>query len=138
MVWFNNIREQISENEISGNLILLLDEPGLALHALAQEDLLDYIDSLVDEYQVIYTTHSPFMVRSDRLHQVRVVEYKDGTTISDSVISSDPRAIFPLQAALGWTIAQNLFIAKDNLVVEGVTELTILQGLSTILEFFRC
>lgn len=134
LVWFNNIREQISENEISGNLILLLDEPGLALHALAQEDLLDYIDSLVDEYQVIYTTHSPFMVRSDRLHQVRVVEYKDGTTISDSVISSDPRAIFPLQAALGWTIAQNLFIAKDNLVVEGVTELTILQGLSTILE----
>ena len=50
------------------------------------------------------------------------------------MISSDPRAIFPLQAALGWTIAQNLFIAKDNLVVEGVTELTILQGLSTILE----
>ena len=105
-------------------MILLLDEPGLALHALAQKDFLRYIDELSDKHQVLYTTHSPFMVHSDRLNQVCVVEDVDkvGTIISDNVSDSDPRTIFPLQAALGWTIAQNLFISERNLLVEGPSE----------------
>src|SRR5205814_2796587 len=93
-------------------------------------------DRLSKKHQVLYTTHSPFMVFSDRLHQVRVVEdkIKIGTVISDNVSGSDPRTIFPLQAALGWTIAQNLFISKRNLLVEGPSELIYLQAVSSLLE----
>jgi hypothetical protein len=57
-----------------------------------------------------------------------------GTVISDNLTGSDPRTIFPLQAALGWTIAQNLFISERNLLVEGPSELIYLQLASGFLE----
>lgn len=140
LVWFDSVKQQVNlagaDAGAIRSLILLLDEPGLALHALAQADFLKYIDDLSTRHQVLYTTHSPFMVYSDRLHQVRVVEDKDkvGTVLSDNVGGSDPRTIFPLQAALGWTVAQNLFISKQNLLVEGPSELIYLKMVSAILE----
>jgi predicted ATP-dependent endonuclease of OLD family len=138
LVWFDSVQQQLTlENPGSdAALILLLDEPGLALHALAQDDLLRYIDDLSKRHQVLYSTHSPFMVHSDRLHQVRMVEDKtdQGTTISSNLSSSDPKTIFPLQAALGWTIAQNLFISERNLLVEGPSELAYLKMMSANLE----
>jgi hypothetical protein len=131
LVWFDSVQHQIdpSGKNVGKKLILLLDEPGLALHALAQADFLRYIDRLANDHQVLYTTHSPFMVHSDRLHQVRLVEdqIKVGTVISENLTGSDPRTIFPLQAALGWNIAQNLFISERNLLVEGPSELIYLQ-----------
>lgn len=138
LVWFDSVQHQIdpSGRDSEKSLILLLDEPALALHALAQTDFLSYIDNLSKNHQVIYTTHSPFMVHSDRLHQVRVVEdkVKLGTVISDNLSGSDSRTIFPLQAALGWNLAQNLFVTKYNLLVEGISELSILQAMSKIVE----
>jgi len=59
---------------------------------------------------------------------------KIGTVISDNVSWTDERTIFPLQAALGWTIAQNLFISERNLLVEGSADLVYLQAASSILE----
>jgi predicted ATP-dependent endonuclease of OLD family len=138
LVWFDSIREQFAqtENKPARPLILLLDEPGLSLHALAQADFLRYIDDLAERHQVIYTTHSPFMINSDRLQEIRIVEdqKKIGTVISKSLESTDPRTIYPLQAALGWTIAQNLFIAERNLLVEGPADLIYLRSLSARLE----
>lgn len=132
LVWFDSVREKLGEE----NLVLLLDEPGLNLHALAQDDLLQYIDSLAATHQVLYTTHSPFMVRGERLHQVRLVEDRvgEGTRVADDVTGSDPATVFPLQAALGYTIAQNLFISKRNLLVEGPADLVYLRFMSMQLE----
>jgi predicted ATPase len=138
LVWFDSVQHQLETagKTEESDLILLLDEPGLSLHALAQDDFLFYIDTLAKKHQVLYTTHSPFMVHSDRLAQVRVVEDREkiGTVISDNVSGSDPRTIFPLQAALGWTIAQSLFISKRNLLVEGTSDMIFLDAVSTILE----
>lgn len=136
LVWFDSVQHQIGTENETDKLILLLDEPALALHAMAQSDFLNYIDHLSKNHQVIYTTHSPFMVHSDRLHQVRMVEDKDkiGTIITENLAGTDPRTIFPLQAALGWDIAQNLFISKKNLLVEGPSELIYLKHISAILE----
>ncbi|ULT72338.1 AAA family ATPase [Pseudomonas sp. BC42] len=138
LVWFDSVQQQLDPagTPLHKQLILLLDEPGLALHALAQADFLRYIDALADDHQVIYTTHSPFMVHSNRLHQVRVVEDKAaiGTVISDNISGSDARTIFPLQAALGWNLAQNLFITTRNLLVEGPSELAYLQTVSALVQ----
>jgi hypothetical protein len=133
LVWFDSVKQQLGT---ASNLILLLDEPGLSLHALAQEDFLRYIDDLALKHQTIYTTHSPFMLHGDRLHQVRLVEDRPeyGTTVTDDVTGSDPKTVFPMQAALGYTIAQNLFISKRNLLVEGPSDLIYLQQLSASLE----
>jgi hypothetical protein len=133
LVWFDSVRAQL---DTSADLVLLLDEPGLNLHALAQEDFLRYIDDLAAKHQTIYSTHSPFMVHGDRLHQVRLVEDRKelGTVVTDDVSGSDPKTVFPLQAALGYTIAQNLFISKRNLLVEGPADLVYLQQASAALQ----
>src|SRR6185436_19444582 len=105
LVWFDSVQHQmeVSEEKRGQGIVLLLDEPGLSLHALAQNDFLKYIDHLSKKHQVIYTTHSPFMIHSDRLMQVRLVEDRKevGTVISENAYASDPRTIFPLKAALG-------------------------------------
>ncbi|WP_288739868.1 AAA family ATPase [uncultured Coprobacter sp.] len=130
LVWFKKIQE-----DNNSNYILLLDEPGLNLHASAQADLLRFLEDLSKDYQIIYTTHSPFMISSDKLQRVRtVLETDNGSVISDSVQEKDPNTLFPLQAALGYDIAQNLFISPKNLLVEGVSDLIILTTLSGILE----
>jgi len=130
LVWFKKIQE-----DKDSNYVLLLDEPGLNLHASAQADLLRFIEDLTQEYQIIYTTHSPFMVEPENLHKVRtVVETETGSVISDSVQERDPKTLFPLQAALGYDIAQNLFVSKNNLLIEGVSDLIYLQVMSGILQ----
>jgi predicted ATP-dependent endonuclease of OLD family len=130
LVWFKKIQE-----DTNSNYILLLDEPGLNLHASAQSDLLDFLEDLSEKYQIIYSTHSPFMITPDKLDRVRtVLETNEGSVISDSVQEKDPNTLFPLQAALGYDIAQNLFVSKKNLLVEGVSDLIFLTTISSILE----
>jgi predicted ATP-dependent endonuclease of OLD family len=133
MSWFSAIENRADTEK---ELILLLDEPGLNLHALAQNDLLSYIDTLSETRQIIYTTHSPFMVESDHLDRVRVVEDhpKEGTRVTGDLAGSSEESIFPLQAALGYSIAQNLFIAKKNVLIEGPADLLLLQHMSMLLE----
>jgi predicted ATP-dependent endonuclease of OLD family len=129
LVWFKKIQE-----DKDSNYVLLLDEPGLNLHASAQRDLLEFIEDLSSNYQILYTTHSPFMVDPEKLHRVRtILETVNGSQISDSLQEKDPNTLFPLQAALGYDIAQNLFISKNNLLVEGVSDLIYLQAASGVL-----
>lgn len=130
IIWFSKI--QADKNS---DYILLLDEPGLNLHASAQADLLRFFDDLSKKYQIIYTTHSPFMVETEHLNRVRTCfETEEGTIISDSIQEKDPNTLFPLQAALGYDIAQNLFVSKNNLLVEGPADLIYLTLISSILE----
>lgn len=133
LVWFDAVQSRASTKD---DLILLLDEPGLNLHALAQADFLSYIRKLSEQHQIIYTTHSPFMVDSAYLYDVRVVEdrMKEGTKITGNLAGSSDESVFPLQAALGYSIAQNLFIAKKNILVEGPSELILLQHMGALLE----
>lgn len=131
LVWFKKLQEDNTQN-----VIILLDEPGLNLHAKAQEDLLKFIRDLAKDYQVIYTTHSPFMIGSDELNKVRTIKFDEvkGSVIMDSIQQKDPNTLFPLQAALGYDIAQNLFISSKNLVVEGIADLVYLNYMSSILK----
>lgn len=130
LVWFKKIQE-----DRNNTYILLLDEPGLNLHAKAQNDLLKFISDLSNDYQIIYTTHSPFMIDTNSLNKVRTVyETQDGTVISDSVQEKDPNTLFPLQAALGYDLAQNLFVSKKNLLVEGISDLIYLSIISNLLQ----
>jgi len=132
--WFFSFLAAFSEFEDRKNVIVLLDEPGLALHAKAQADFLRFIDErLAPAAQVVYTTHSPFMVETAKLERVRVVEDKGtklGTTVSSEVLTVNSDTLFPLQAALGYDIAQNLFIGPNNLLVEGTSDFTYLTVIS--------
>lgn len=115
------------------NSILLLDEPGLYLHAKSQGDLLKHFEDDFDN-QILYSTHSPFMVPTHRLDSVRTVNIADkvGTTVSNNP-TGDAKTLFPLQAALGYDLSQSLFVGPNNLVVEGVTDFWMLSAVSSYL-----
>src|SRR5437660_9677328 len=54
----------VEKDKAHEDCILLLDEPGQSLHPLAQKDLIAFFQSLSDDGQILYTTHSPFLVDS--------------------------------------------------------------------------
>ncbi len=118
------------------NAILLLDEPGLSLHGLKQREFRRTVSRLADDNQTIYTTHSPFLVGPEELDLVRVVEMTDrdeGTKVHTSVTASDPAALLPLQEALGYDLAQSLFVQQRNLVLEGLTDLWYFEATALML-----
>ena len=118
------------------NAILLLDEPGMSLHALKQQEFRRTVSILAEANQTIYTTHSPFMVGSDELDLVRVVEMATrsaGTKVHGGIVAEDPASLFPLQAALGYNLAQSLFSQRRNLVCEGLSDLWFIEAMSLLL-----
>ena len=140
--WFFSFITAFSEFNEDGNVIILLDEPGLGLHARAQRDLLRFIDEqLGKNNQVIYTTHSPFLVNPKQLERVRLVEDlttrqnpDTGAKVSVDVLSVHGDTLFPLQAALGYDLAQHLLIGGNNLLVEGPSDMIYLITMSEYLE----
>ncbi len=122
---------QARSNE--ANAVLLLDEPGVSLHALKQEAFRETITKLAARNQTLFTTHSPFMVGSDEMHRVRLVELPDrvtGTVVHQDFAVSDPRSLFLLQSHYGYVLGQALFEQPRNLVVESITDYWYLLGLS--------
>ncbi len=119
------------------NSILLLDEPGIHVHGTAQEKIVKFLENLSHDNQLLYSTHSPFMVDGDHLENVRVVfeDKGDGTTkVSEDVWPADKDALFPLQAGLGYALAQTLFFSKYQVVVEGITDYMILKSMNEVLK----
>lgn len=145
-VWFFSFLvkfAQVKDEEIP--VVLLLDEPGLTLHGKAQADLLKFFDEkLAPHHQIIYSTHSPFMVAADRLMSTRIVEDQVeqkgprrtpiGTKVREDVLERDPDTLFPLQGALGYELTQSLFVGKHTLLVEGPGDILYLQALSEALK----
>lgn len=131
--WFFSFLAAFSEFETrESNVVILLDEPGLTLHAKAQRDFLRFINErIAPAGQVLYTTHSPFMV--DQIERVRVVEDRGediGSVTTSEVLEVGDDSAFPLQAALGYDLTQNLFIGERNLLVEGPSDLAFLDLVS--------
>lgn len=132
IIWFSKVQA-----DKKSDYVLLLDEPGLNLHATAQVDLLRFFNELSKKYQIIFTTHSPFMLETDHLDRVRTCsETNEGTIISDS-IQEDPNILFPIGSVLGYDIAQNLIVSKNNLLVESPADLIYLTLMSSLLESER-
>ncbi|MDO9141177.1 MAG: AAA family ATPase [Methylobacter sp.] len=119
------------------NAILLLDEPGMSLHALKQRDFRDTISRLSEKNQTLFSTHSPFLVGPNELDIVRVVEMASrevGTTVHTTLSSEDPAGMLPLQEALGYDLASSLFSQQRNLVLEGITDYWYIEATSELLK----
>lgn len=120
--------------------ILLLDEPGLSLHPLAQRDLSTFFANLSKTNQLLYTTHSPFLVDSDMLDRVRKMYVaEDGTTRASSDLrrgDKDPRrsgATYAIYSALGMSVAESILHGCHPVIVEGPSDQHYLTAIKTIL-----
>jgi predicted ATP-dependent endonuclease of OLD family len=120
--------------------ILLLDEPGLTLHPIAQKDLSAFFNNLSKTNQIIFTTHSPFMIDSNQLDRVRVVYVNDkGTTsVSENLRITEgkkeqSRSIYPVYAALGLSISDTIMLGCQSVIVEGQSDQFYLSTIKSIL-----
>ena len=146
LAWYGYIRRQDGDN-----IILLLDEPGLSLHGKAQNDLLRYFTEELSAHQIVYSTHSPFMLDLEKhKERVRVVQDKgidapeelskeaDGTKVLNNLddVWADANAdtLFPLFAAMGIEMWQMGYMGKNLLVVEGQSDREYLETMSMLLE----
>lgn len=124
------------------NAILLLDEPGVTLHPLAQKDLFLFFDNLSQNNQILYTTHSPFMVDSNHLERVRSIYVNaEGKTVASSDLraserlkgKNQPQSIYPAHAALGLSVSDTLLINCTPILVEGESDQLYLSALKNLL-----
>lgn len=132
--WYFSLFIDVTAKTSSERPILyLLDEPGVYLHVKAQKQLLALFGNLCKNgNQVIYTTHSPFMIDSNNVFSVRAVEKNANgfTNIFRSIYNhklskeSKLETLSPLIQAFGMDLKDNIGpqYEKVNIVVEGVTD----------------
>jgi AAA ATPase domain len=131
----------IESRDTHAGAILLLDEPGTSLHPLAQKDLSAFFDGLSQSNQLVYTTHSPFLIDSDRLDRARKVYVSsNGTTKATPDLreaEGDDKAQrasgYAVYAALGLTVAESLLLGCTVVIVEGTSDQMYLSAIKTIL-----
>lgn len=117
--------------------VLLMDEPDAYLSASGQQDLLRVLeyysrpDDSDSESQVIYVTHSPFLINRNAGHRVRVLD-KGSRDEGTRVVRDATRNHYePLRTSLGEFVAETAFIGGENLFVEGIADQVLLAGMNT-------
>jgi predicted ATPase len=116
--------------------VLLMDEPDAYLSALGQQDLLRVLEDHAHPEdsdrtgQIVYVTHSPFLINRNAGHRVRVVDKgtrDEGTRLVKDVTQNHYE---PLRTSLGAFVAETAFIGGDNLFVEGISDQVLLAGMN--------
>jgi len=118
--------------------IILIDEPGLFLHAKAQEDILGKLEDSAKEVQLIFSTHSPYLLEADKLNRIRLVHRnkKLGTRIENKVHAlADKETLTPILTAIGLELNSGIATLDkiNNVIVEGPSDFYYLNAFKKIL-----
>ncbi|MBR1925605.1 MAG: AAA family ATPase [Clostridia bacterium] len=121
------------------NTILLLDESGMTLHGLAQQDLVHFMEQLSQKNQIVYTTHSSFMIPTEHLNRAKVV-YKD--KFGHSMVSnelklnkeqSNKASLLPVQSAVGIEVSRSILNSCDPIIVMSESDQYLLTTMKNYL-----
>lgn len=120
--------------------ILLMDEPDAFLSSVAQRDLLRLFQNHIDNAsggrvrQLVYVTHSPFLIDRNHSERIRVVD-KGSETEGTRVVKNAARNHYePLRSAIGPFLAETAYADNCNVFVEGITDQVLIAGFSRILD----
>jgi hypothetical protein len=117
--------------------ILLMDEPDAYLSSQAQQDLLKVFDlfanpelgsHLTNPIQVVYVTHSPFLIDKNHTDRIRVLQKGNEDEGTRVVRDFAKNRYEPLRSSIGTLIGESVFIGNCNLMVEGICEQIIIAG----------
>lgn len=137
-IWFFSFLVYLHELfKPENKLVLLLDEPGRGLHPAAQQDLVRFMEErLSGDHQIIYSTHSPFMIDPKKLYRVRTVEDngRTGSRFIKDINKGQPESLMPVRASLGHQLSQTNLLGPHSLLVEHVSDIIFLQIMSFILK----
>lgn len=141
--WYLNMFIQIISKTNSSNIenyIILIDEPGVYLHVNAQKEVLKlFEDFATKNNQVVYTTHSPFMIYEDKPYRTRLIIKDDNgnSNIGNKYYSlphkmgSKTETLTPLLTAMGMSMNYNILSInneKDNVITEGISDYNYIKG----------
>lgn len=118
--------------------VVLIDDPGLHLHAKAQKDILNKLESVAETSPVIYTTHSPYLIDAEKLDRVWLVEREEGagTEIEKLHAGADKDTLRPILTAIGANTTIGVHTDKENsVVVEGISDYHYLQAFREIVDW---
>jgi hypothetical protein len=117
--------------------ILLMDEPDAHLSSEGQQDLLKIFEAFANPddgrnpVQLVYVTHSPFLIDKNHAERIRVLE-KGVSEEGTRVVRDAARNHYePLRSAFGAYVGETTFIGNCNLVVEGLADQVLLAGAAT-------
>ena len=132
------IKVSARANESVPNIVLI-DEPGLFLHAKAQENILSKLEDSAKEVQLIFSTHSPYLLEADKLNRIRLIHRtsKLGTRIENKVHAlADKETLTPIMTAIGLEMSVGITALdkNNNVVVEGASDFYYLNALKKLLK----
>ena len=136
--WFLSFYIKLNTEKNKTNIILI-DEPGLYLHAKAQDDVLKLLEKLSQnkDTTVLFTTHSPYLINIDKLNRVLLVEKSDehGTKILKAHKGANKNTLTPVITKMGFDISRANFIREKNILTEGISDYYYIQAFKEILRY---
>jgi len=132
--WFLSFMIRNLEYLNKKNNLIIMDEPGIRLHASGQKDLLKIFYDLSKDNQIIYTTHSPYLIPKSFPYKIRIVKKegengKKATTIDNIPYhSAVGRAWEPVRSAIGAEVGDILSFGANNILVEGITDQILISS----------
>jgi predicted ATP-dependent endonuclease of OLD family len=118
--------------------IILIDEPGLFLHAQALKDILEKLESASKEAQIIFSTHSPYLLEADKLSRIKLIHRTSdsGTKVENKIHAlADKETLTPILTAIGLELNAGIInVDKEkNVIVEGPSDYYYLQAFKLLL-----
>ena len=136
--WFLSFYIRLNTEKNRTNIILV-DEPGLYLHAKAQDDVLRLLEKLSadDGTCVLFTTHSPYLIDIDKLSRVLLIEKddKNGTKILKAHKGANKNTLTPIITKMGFDISKANFIREKNILVEGISDYYYIQAFKKLFNY---
>jgi len=117
--------------------ILLMDEPDAFLSSQAQQDLMKIFKAFAEgkdqrePVQVIYVTHSPFLIDKNHPDRIRVLEKgteEQGTRVVRDIARNHYE---PLRSSVGCLVGETAYIGNCNLIVPRLSDQVLIAGLAT-------
>jgi energy-coupling factor transporter ATP-binding protein EcfA2 len=144
--WFLSFYLELkaTAKENTTNRIMLIDEPGLSLHARAQEDVLKVFEDLKESLQIVYCTHSPNLIDIQKLYRIMAVQRaKDADEKSETIVldarclhEATSDTLSPIYALMGTRLNDRQFIfPKNNLIVEDTVTYYYLDAIARLCGF---
>ena len=137
--WYLSFYLRLEAQAREKNSLILIDEPGLYLHAKAQKDVLAVLENESKKNQVIFTTHSPYLIDPNELNRIRLVvkdEKTEQTILTNSFHKgADADTLTPIVTAIGLDLTRGLLFSKElNLVLEGISDYYYLRAMIEVLK----
>jgi hypothetical protein len=124
--------------------IFLIDEPGLSLHARAQEDVLKVFEDIKEDIQIIYTTHSPHLINLSKLYRLLAVQRAVEDDMRSETILFDAKSLneastdtlSPIYTLMGTKLSDHQFVKKkNNVIVEDTVTYQYLKTIFNLIDF---